>query len=58
MIETVGDWMIQFEQEQRIKHRIACPEQGYPCTEARYISVEEWEKATNKNWYDYISEIA
>lgn len=31
----------------RIAHRVACPEYGYPDTEARYLSVEEYERAEN-----------
>lgn len=29
--------------EEKILNRIACPELGYPESEARFASVEEWE---------------
>ena len=48
--ETLGDWMIEWEQKERIKLRIACPELGYPASEARYASVEEWEAATGLDY--------
>lgn len=54
MDESIGDWMIEWEYEQRILHRIACPEAGYPASEARFENPEEWEKFTGEKWEDIL----
>ena len=51
--DSVGNWMIQWELEQRVKHRIACDELEYPPSEALYASVHAWEKITGLDWLDY-----
>lgn len=55
MEETLGDWMIEWEQKERVRHRIACPEQKYPVAEALYPTIQDWEKANNDDWYGYIA---
>lgn len=52
----VGYWMIDAELEMRVEHRIACPEKGYPASEALYGSVEEWEAIKGLDWMDYVVE--
>lgn len=37
----------EFTPEEKIALRIACPEAGYPVSEARFDSVEEW-----SNWLE------
>lgn len=39
-----------------IDHRIACPEAGYPLCEARYTSIQDWEKDTGLIWDAYIED--
>lgn len=56
--ESLGNWMIQFELEERVRCFIACEELGYPYSEALYGTVTEWEKATGKDWYSYVADIA
>lgn len=50
--EGVGNWMMGWNRECMVKERIACPEIGYSVSEAKYASIEEWEKATGKVWWD------
>lgn len=56
--DVIGNWLIDFGLEEQVRQRIACPEKGYPDCEARYQTIQEWEKATGKNWDKYIAEIA
>lgn len=52
-------WMIDYEQELRVRERIACPEKGYPASEAKYATTEEWSKDNGgKDWGDYVAETA
>jgi hypothetical protein len=55
--EALGDWMMDFEKDERVRCRIACYERGYSESEALYPNISSWELANNKNWYEYISEI-
>lgn len=50
--EGIGNWMIGWMHEMMVKEHIACPELGYPASEARYGSIEEWEKATGLVFFD------
>lgn len=43
--------------EEMIRQRIACPELGYPESEALYGTIQEWEAATGKSWEDHIKEV-
>lgn len=52
--EGVGNWMIGYTRECMVKERIACPEIGYPFSEALYSSIEEWEKNTGKSFFDTV----
>jgi len=52
--DGVGNWMIAWERAMRIAHRIACPELDYPASEAKYSTVEEWEKDHNIKWLDFL----
>lgn len=45
----------EMEDRIRISQRIACPEAGYPVSEAKYATTQEWEKSTGKKWLDYIN---
>lgn len=40
---------------QMVAERIACPRLDYPPSEAQYGSIEEWEKATGKDFVDSIA---
>lgn len=52
----LGNWMIDWDLEERVKARIACPQKGYPLSEALYASIEDWEKANNQDWFlDYLN---
>ncbi len=53
--ESVADWMIEFEQEMKVAFRIACPEVGYPESEAMYPTVADWEKKYKRNWSEFLS---
>lgn len=53
--EGVGNWMMGWHRECLIKERIACPEIGYPASEALYATIKEWEAATGKVWVDEYS---
>ncbi|AXP07792.1 hypothetical protein SmphiM6_101 [Sinorhizobium phage phiM6] len=55
-IESTDDWF-QWEKEQRVNHRIACHELGYPVSEALYTSVSHWEMENKRSWALYLSEI-
>lgn len=50
--ESVGNWMVEWNNQIKIEQRVACPELGYPFSEAQYASIEDWEKATGKQWYE------
>lgn len=50
--DGAGNWMIGYWRKCKVAARIACPEAGYPASEARYLSIEEWEKATGKDFYE------
>ena len=50
--ECVGDWMLGWNRQMMVEQRIACPEIGYPISEAKYQSIKDWETATGKIWYE------
>jgi hypothetical protein len=50
--DGIGNWMIGWMHEIMVEERIACPELDYPLSEARYASIEEWEAATGKVFFD------
>ncbi len=56
--KPVGDWLIEFEQQERVKQRITCDELGYPMCEALFVDVQEWEQHTGLNWLQHIADIA
>lgn len=39
----------------KINQRIACPEAGYPASEARFLSTKEWEEYTGKSWNSFVN---
>jgi hypothetical protein len=50
--EGCGNWMVGWDRQMKVEQRVACPEIGYPVSEALYANIEEWEKATGKVWYE------
>ena len=50
--EGIGNWMLGFERECKVQERIACPEIGYPYSEAIYFNIKEWEISTRQKWED------
>lgn len=53
--EGLGAWMIPIEQKARVEHQIACEEQGYPASEAKFSTVAAWEESTGKNWIEHLN---
>ena len=51
----VGHWMIDYERKARIEHRIACPELGYPASEALYADVHQWEEVHGEDWLEFLN---
>lgn len=48
----IADDMIAFDYKTRLNNRIACDEIGYPACEARYVSIEDFERQTGLNYYE------
>lgn len=40
-----------------IDERIACPEAGYPHSEARFMNIKEWEQYWGLIWEEYLKEL-
>ncbi|QIG73024.1 hypothetical protein EVB99_033 [Rhizobium phage RHph_N3_19] len=49
------DWKLAFEMEMKVAFRIACPEIGYPESEAQYPTVEAWERNYKKDWNKFLA---
>lgn len=49
-----NNWMTIWEQDERIRNRIACPERGYPESEALYPTIKDWEQETGFSWGNYL----
>ena len=45
------------EQETKVLLRIACPEVGYPFSEARYGSIEEYERETGSSFQKTLNKL-
>jgi hypothetical protein len=42
--------MSEIEKSEMVSERIACPEAGYPCCEAKFLDTKEWEEVTGLSW--------
>lgn len=52
---NTGAWMMGWDRQMKVEQRVACPEIGYPVSEALYPDIEAWEAATGKKWYEEFS---